>query len=161
MTPDESAGRQPGAVKNSDQHQITARRARMQAPVASPRRASSLGSAEQIAANLFPGPDPNDFARREAIAKLLAIGRGMETARRLLGQLGRTVWFDLVRLWVNETAAEASLARIEQVCRQAANDSQQARELLKWTRIENDIRRLDELALDRAERTAAQKVTRG
>jgi hypothetical protein len=152
-----NAGRQPGAIRNSDQHQTTARRAGMQAPIASPRRAPSLGSAEQIAAKLFPGPDPNDFARREAIAKLLAIGRGMETARRLLRQLGRTVWFDLVKLWVNETAAEASLARIERVCRQAANDSQYARELLKWTRIENDLRRLDELALERAERRAAAR----
>ena len=108
--------------------------------------------AREIAARLWPGPDPRDFCKREAVASLVAFDEAIEVVLGLRARAYSRLFEDLGRLWIRPTPSEDRLRELRQELCRALNSVTDAIDRLDAARVENEIRLIDERLLDRIER---------
>ncbi len=117
-------------------------------------RASRPENAGEIAARLFPGPDPVDFAKREAIRHLAKLDRALNHAIELRGSAYGLVFPELARLWIQPTKLEILVSLLQAELATAVAEAARVLDLLASARVENDLRNCDERAIERAQRGA-------
>jgi hypothetical protein len=115
-------------------------------------KAKPTASAGEVAERLWPGPDPMNFARREAIARLGAADRRLRNALELRETAEPILFSDLERLHVRVTRAEVLVALEHLELTEAAREVEAALDLLAAARHENDLRILEERSRERLER---------
>jgi hypothetical protein len=115
-------------------------------------KAKPTENAVEIVARLWPPPDPVNYARREAIARLGAADRRLRNALELRQTAEPILFSDLERLHVRVTRAEVLVALQHLELTQAAREVEAALDLLAAARQENDLRTLEERRQERLER---------
>ena len=111
-------------------------------------------TAAEIAARLWPPPDPVNYCRREAIGRIAALDRALKAAMELRARAGRLIFGDLSRLWIKETDTETLLRPMLSELQTAVRELDNALGLLSAARTENSIRFCDERLLERQEQRA-------
>jgi len=112
--------------------------------------------AQEVAERLWPGPDPVNFCRREAIRRISEFDRKLKVAINLRARIDPILFEDLTRLWISPNTAEKRLVLLLSELRAAAGFLQEATELLAAARLENSIRFHDERLLEREEKRDAK-----
>jgi hypothetical protein len=109
-------------------------------------------TAGELAFQLFPPPDPINFARREAVSRLNSSDWALHNALELRETANGIVFTDLSRLWIHPTRAEILLALELADLRTASRYLADALDQLAGARRENGLRFYDERARERLER---------
>lgn len=117
---------------------------------AEPRMAALV----EVAARLWPGPDPVDFLKREAIRHLAELDRALNQAIELRTSADELVFPELSRLWIHPTRLEALLSLLQAGLAAAAGHTTKVLDLLVSARAEADLRTCEERLLERAQRGA-------
>lgn len=113
--------------------------------------AANRSTAYDVAARLWPPPDPVNYLRREAVARLGAADRRLRHALDLRGAADPILFADLDRLHIRTTRAEVLLALEHSELIAAAAELSAALGLLHEARTENDIRTLEDSIAERKE----------
>jgi hypothetical protein len=113
-------------------------------------------AAAEIAARLWPPPDPVNYCRREAIAHLERSDEALRGAVRLRTSADPIIWSGLVRLHIHETEAERVLGLYRGKLRHAEREITEALDFLAAARSENELRFYDEHIREREEKRAAR-----
>jgi hypothetical protein len=99
MDETENAGRQPGAQTKPTNTDSTALLSQRQGE----------GTAQELAARLWPPPDPINFCKRRAVESLSAADLDMRQAVGLRTKAGGVFFSNLASLWIHDTHAERLL----------------------------------------------------
>lgn len=113
---------------------------------------SRVPGAREIAFRLWPGPDPVDFMKREAVSRLVLSEATIDRALSSRKMAAAILFEDLGRLHIRGTRTEEILAIVVSELRRAAGLVAEALEFLEAARLENDIRNLDKRVREREER---------
>lgn len=118
-------------------------------PSSPPGLAMPRKSAVEIAAELWPGPDPVDFCKRETIARLLAFDGRLERIRGLRARAFRSLFPELGRLWIHAGDCERALQDLAAELELAAKSVHEAVEFMTSARLENELRFFEGRLYDR------------
>ncbi len=116
-------------------------------------RASPL----DVAARLWPGPDPVNYAKRQAIAHLVKLDRALKTATELRASADELIFPEISKLWIHPTRLEILLSLLQVELEAAARQVAGAVDVLHAARRENDIRNCEERLLEREQKAAASR----
>jgi hypothetical protein len=114
-------------------------------------------TAAEVAARLWPPPDPVNFCRREAIGRISAFDRKLKVAVDLRSRIDPIIFEDISRLWIHPTRTELRLVLLLSELRAALGFLQDATDLLSSARTENSLRFYDERLLEREEKKRAER----
>jgi len=133
-----------------------------EAPGRNPVRRSAGGTrgqptAREIAERLWPGPDPADFCRREAIAHLEKLDGALRGAVKIRTAVDPILWGDISRLHIRETQAERLLLLCHDEIRRAEREATEALDFLAAARSENELCFYDERSREREEKAMGQR----
>ncbi len=106
-------------------------------------------TAAEIAARLWPPPDPVNHCRREAVARIVALDRRLKVAIDLRARVDPIFFEDLSRLWIHPTRSELRLGLLLSELRAAVQVLEEAVGLLASARSENSLRFYDERLRER------------
>lgn len=113
-------------------------------------------TASEIAARLWPPPDPVNYCKREAVARLEAFDRAIIKAFDLRETAQPIIFEDLGRLHVRPTRTELLLELELMELQRAARRLSDALDLLKSARMENELRFFDERLRERGSAEAGR-----
>jgi hypothetical protein len=105
----------------------------------------------EVAARLWPPPDPGNYMKREIVSRLLEMAVALNRAVGLRSRLDGLVFPQLDKLWTQPTKLEAVLTLLQLELRNAERSVASSLYLLSEARNENDIRNLDERSRERQE----------
>ncbi len=106
-------------------------------------------TAAEIAARLWPPPDPVNYCRRETIRHLADFDRKLKIAIHLRARIDPILFEDLTRLWISPNTSEKRLVLLLSELRAAVGLLKEVTDLLATARLENSIRFYDERLLER------------
>jgi len=106
-------------------------------------------TAEEVAARLWPPPDPVNHCRREAVSLIAALDRKLRVAIDLRARVDPIFFEDLSRLWIYPTRSELRLGLLLSELRAAVKALEEAIGFLAAARTENSLRFYDERLRER------------
>jgi len=113
------------------------------------RSTAASPSTQEVAERLWPPPDPVNYAKREAVARLDKSDCAIRKALELREAADAVLFDDLSRLWIHPTRVEILLGSELAQLRAAASGVQDALDLLASARSENERRFYDERIRER------------
>jgi hypothetical protein len=111
-------------------------------------------TAPEVAARLWPPPDPVNFAKREAIRYLALLDRALRNVVDLRSGADELIFPELTRLWIHPSRMEILLGLLRAELQAADRLVGNVLDLLLAARGENFRREGDERLLERREKQA-------
>lgn len=115
---------------------------------------SNRPKAAEIAARLWPPPDPVNHCKRETVRHLAALELAIQTVTAVFARARKTSFQDLGALWIKETRTEEQLALARTELQAALREMDGALAFMAAGRMENELRFYDERLLEREEKRA-------